>query len=387
MSKPKIITILHVPYGQRGGEDVHVEELKFTYEQLGYEVRRLPLSPGAFSPKLTSSLQSLLPIPIKPNPNDIAKIAESNLVHIHNVFPEYGPGFIRWLTLQKIPAIMTVHNHRFFCTNGLALRDGNNCTDCLQRPELILPIRRNCNSSWHKSIYHSFALWQIRSEQLWHHAIRLFIAPSEYIRSVLISAGYPAEKIKVVPHPSPFTAASLQTLEETAAEYDVVFAGRLAPEKGIETLVDACQLLPDLKFAFVGDGPEGERLKEKILATKNICWIKAASREDALQTIAASKIAVLPSLCNEILSLFLLEALSLGKRCVVSDTNSMQWFIDSKLPVTNFKRGSAPSLAAAIKSALQQNSVSKAELAMIQKRFSKDVFKDSMSTIVAESAR
>src|SRR5690606_21612300 len=63
-----------------------------------------------------------------------------DLVHVHNLFPSMGT---RWLGQWQGPIVATVHNYRPLCANGLLLRDGHFCTDCVSHGTLNA-VRHGC---------------------------------------------------------------------------------------------------------------------------------------------------------------------------------------------------------------------------------------------------
>ena len=46
----------------------------------------------------------------------------------------------------------------------------------------------------------------------------------------------------------------------------VLYFGRFSEEKGINTLVETCNLMPDIQFIFAGSGP----LEDKVNQLKNV---------------------------------------------------------------------------------------------------------------------
>ena len=84
-----------------------------------------------------------------------------------------------------------------------------------------------------------------------------FIALSEFSRKKFVANNLPASKIRVKPNfvfpdPGPGTGSGGYA----------IFAGRLSPEKGIDTMLAAWQLLkPTVPLKIVGDGPLAEQVR------------------------------------------------------------------------------------------------------------------------------
>lgn len=100
----------------------------------------------------------------------------------------------------------------------------------------------------------------------------------------------------------------------------IVSAARLQPAKGFEDLIAAAERLlpsrPDLRIAIAGDGPERERLQERIRASglaERILLL--GHRTDVSDLLATADGFCLPS-HHEGLPLSLLEAMGAGLACV-----------------------------------------------------------------------
>jgi glycosyltransferase involved in cell wall biosynthesis len=83
-------------------------------------------------------------------------------------------------------------------------------------------------------------------------------------KDLLVSFGASGENIRVVP--SFYLDASLAALPLIGKRYDLVFAARLAANKGLLSLLDAVRLLPGCTLAVVGEGLMLARAKERAQA-------------------------------------------------------------------------------------------------------------------------
>ena len=76
---------------------------------------------------------------------------------------------------------------------------------------------------------------------------------TEFARQKFSEAGLPAEKIWVKPN---FVVGSALQVESKDKDRPyALYVGRLSDEKGIDLLVKAWKLLPDIPLKIVGDGP------------------------------------------------------------------------------------------------------------------------------------
>ncbi|MBA3789272.1 glycosyltransferase family 4 protein [Patescibacteria group bacterium] len=153
-----------------------------------------------------------------------------------------------------------------------------------------------------------------------HHA-QLVIAPSNYLKGIIMAWGIPAQKIPVI-----YNTIELPAEEETAMPIGnvVVSVGRLVSWKGISELIDAIATIkttvPDVTLLIVGEGPEKDFLmkKGKEHLGDAIVFAGARSHAETLFAIRTSSVFVLNS-SYEGLSHVLIEALGVGARIVATD--------------------------------------------------------------------
>lgn len=377
MSAGRRIVIAHVPYQQFGGEDAHVRTLEKAYLGLGHEVHVLPAKKR--DPGLRQSLQSLVGgtsllheelEPLRPE-----------LVHLHNAFPLFGPALFRWALRTRTPMVMTVHNHRLYCTNGLAFRDGHDCDDCLGRLAPVPSLIHNCNDELHKTLYHFSAMMEFHAQRLYPRAVRQFIAPSPYVAEWLPRVGISASQIRMVQHAVEW---SEQPGPRAGTRADVLYAGRLSQEKGVGVLLDAAKLLPDLRFVIAGTGPLKTRVEQATAEMPNVEYVGRVPAEEVRALLSGSRIAAFPSECREIAPLFVLESFVAGRRCVVARSQSTRWLFDPEFPTVPAKPGSAQSLADAIREALAMAQLSQQQVEQLRTRFGAERFSQELQAVVEQ---
>jgi glycosyltransferase involved in cell wall biosynthesis len=97
----------------------------------------------------------------------------------------------------------------------------------------------------------------------------------------------------------------------------VLFAGRLAPEKNLEWVVEAARRLPDLEFLVAGDGPLGPWLREQCRTLPNLTQVGWVKRARILAFIDSVDALVLPSRV-ESFGTIALEAMARARPVLVS---------------------------------------------------------------------
>lgn len=164
------------------------------------------------------------------------------------------------------------------------------------------------------------------------------VAPSRAIEAELVAAGYPRQRVHFVPNGVPLAppgdatqkaearaalAAASPLLQLAPAAPLAVYTGRLDQAKGLDTLLDAWELvaprLPKARLWLAGEGPYRKALEEQIETRGLLGRVVLAGVFDTVdELLAAADLFVLPSR-EEGMSLALLEALAAGVPVVASD--------------------------------------------------------------------
>ena len=101
-----------------------------------------------------------------------------------------------------------------------------------------------------------------------------------YTKRILIENGVPKNKIFIMPRAAPNAFDERFGPRDISQKFDIVYIGRLAPVKHVETLIKAVFIVkkdyPVIKVAIVGDGPEKYNLNvlsKKLNLDENIIFV------------------------------------------------------------------------------------------------------------------
>jgi len=109
--------------------------------------------------------------------------------------------------------------------------------------------------------------------------------------------------------PNAIDISSFSLNEDRRYEKQIIFAGRLSNEKGIDCLMDIGKKLSnDTHLLILGSGPEEKKIKEFSEKQKNIHFLGYQDKEKTISLIHGSDILIQPSL-NEGISSTILEAM------------------------------------------------------------------------------
>lgn len=101
--------------------------------------------------------------------------ARPDIVHIHNLFPLISPSILPVCRQMGIPVVMSVHNYRLVCPDGLFMskRARRPCERCLGGREYWC-LLMNCEANWCKSIGYAIRNYVARSRKLFLDNVSMY---------------------------------------------------------------------------------------------------------------------------------------------------------------------------------------------------------------------
>ncbi|HXJ06276.1 MAG TPA: glycosyltransferase [Candidatus Acidoferrum sp.] len=193
------------------------------------------------------------------------------------------------------------------------------------------------------------------------------VTKSEHLRQKAIRMGINARKVRTVRNgcdPSVFhlavrSAARAQLALDNEVEL-VLFVGRLDTKKGIGELLEAFASLasrrPNLRLAYVGDGPGGEQLRSKarhLALEDRVILVGACPSLKVAQWLAAANVLALPSY-NEGYPNVVIEALSCGRPVIATNVGGILELVNGESGILIPPRDSR-ALACAIEKAMDRH--------------------------------
>jgi glycosyltransferase involved in cell wall biosynthesis len=280
----------------------------------------------------------------------------SEIAHIHNTLAVASPAVFHAAKRAGAAVVHTLHNFRHVCLNGLLYRDGHPCEDCLSWRVPLPGVFRGC---YRESISASASVGAV---EIAHHLLRTFpekvdlcVAPTEFVRSRMAHWGMPAERIVVKPHFAFDPVSQPIPYEMRASDpVKVVYAGRLAPEKGVRTLLQAWPNVrePRAELVIAGVGPLAGEAAAAAASDKRIKLAGQLSAEGVQQLIREAALVVVPSECYESFGRVTIEAFAMGTPVLVSGHGSLANIVRDGTEGRHFAPGNAADLAEKINGVL-----------------------------------
>lgn len=277
----------------------------------------------------------------------LTRAAQPDVAYVHNLYTYMSPSPIVAFKRQGLPVVMRVSDYNMLCPGLRVMRNGRPCTECVD-----LGSQHALQFRCHKDSYPA-TLARVVSMRAhdWLHVydhVDMFVTPSDFLRSLLIKAGYPAEKIVHLPSFYPVTAQP----EEAEDGGYLLYFGRVSPEKGIDTLLDAMTLLPrKVRLLIAGADVDGEteRLQQRAWRNRltNVEFLGMLQRDELTRLIERARFTVVPSSWYDNCPMSVFESMAQGKAVIGADIGGIPEQITGDCGLL-FEPGNPADLAAKI---------------------------------------
>lgn len=268
-----------------------------------------------------------------------------DVVELHNTFPLISPSAYYAARAEGVPVVQVLHNYRLVCSSANLFRDGRVCEECVGRSVPWPGVVHRCyRGSAAASAVVAAMLTVHRALATWQRAVDLYITPTEFARQTLIRGGLPPAKLAVRPHfvhPDPGPGAH-------RGGY-ALFVGRLAPEKGVASLLAAWQQPGvNVPLKLVGDGALAASVAAAAARAPGIEWLGARRRAEVDELMGEASFLVLPSEWYETFGLVAIEAYAKGTPVLAARIGAVAEVVQHGSTGLLFEPGNPAELAAAV---------------------------------------
>lgn len=344
-ARPLRVLLVHNHYQQRGGEDQVFESEAALLEQGGHEVLRYELHNDAISGlgSLDLAQRAVWSRPAYRAIRKICRDRRPDIAHFHNTLPLVSPAGYYAAKAEGAAVVQTLHNYRIGCAAGTFFRVGRPCERCLDSRSGWPGIAHGCYRGSSTASAAVVAMTSLhRMLGTWISRVDRYIALTAFARTRFIRAGLPDHKIVikpnfVAPDPGPGPHSGRYAL----------FVGRLAPEKGIATLLRAWSLLQGTyPLRIVGSGPL-EHLRSA--SPTGVTWAGQQARQEIFRAMQEASFLVFPSEWYETFGLTIIEAFATGLPVIAADLGAAAEIVEHGRTGLLYPPGDSAELASQVR--------------------------------------
>ncbi len=363
------ILLVNKYYHRRGGADAHVLDLKELLESNGDETvvfsmdhplnlpttdsRHFVSNVDFHDPSLPRRLRAALRIPYslqaRSRMDALLRSERPDVAHLHNIYHQITPSILPVLRKRTRRVVMTVHDLKLICPSYRMLAHGAPCERCIGGRYHHAALTACHEGSRLKGAWLALEMTLHRVLGLYADNIDLYLCPSRFYHDKLREAGVPEGRLRVLPY---FLDTGRYS-PGSAERRDLVTFGRLAPEKGLGTLIRAVASVPRARLVIVGDGPSRAELERLAAPLGERVVFKGYLSGEALHAeVRRARASVVPSEWYENCPIAILESFALGTPVIATRIGGLPDLVTPGRTGWLVEPADPGSLAAAIDQAL-----------------------------------
>ncbi|WP_374220728.1 glycosyltransferase family 4 protein [Deefgea sp. CFH1-16] len=362
---PRLLSVNNYHY-RRGGSDVVYFEHAALMEELGWENAFFSMChPKNFDSiwskyfvdeiefghsysifdKFKMASKVIYSFEAKNNISSLVDDFKPDIAHLHCIYHHLSPAIIPALKKSGIPVVMTAHDLKIACPAYKMLNETGICEKC-NGGSLLNVVKHKCV----RGSFAASAIVAIESElhnylDTYKKYIDRVIVPSLFFMEKFVEWGWPRDKFVYIPN---YVDLKYFEPDFSAGDY-LIYFGRLAPEKGVATLMKAANLAKT-PLKIVGTGPIEAELK--VLANElsaDIEFLGYQSGESLHNLIRGARAVALPSEWYENAPMSILESFALGKPVIGAEIGGIPEMVINKQTGYLFQSGHVTDLSRVLK--------------------------------------
>lgn len=232
-----------------------------------------------------------------------------DVIHLHNIYHHLSASILAEIRRRKIPCVQTLHDYKLAAPNYGMFDHGAICERSKGGKYLNVVKHRCLGPGLLGNILAAVEMYFTKATQAYEKTVALFLSPSRFLMEKMVDWGEPKSKFRLAPNP-----AEIAPEAATLGGGYIVFIGRLAPEKGLESFLRAAAEIPELPIKIAGRGPEDKKLRDlvKTLGAHHVEFLGFVAPSHLEPIRRRAEALVNPSIFYENASLSILDAMGAG---------------------------------------------------------------------------
>jgi glycosyltransferase involved in cell wall biosynthesis len=272
---------------------------------------------------------------------------QPDLVHVHNVSGATLAPFVACRHME-VPVVLTLHDHWLLCPNNtLYLGNGRSCDPA------VTP--RSCGQCFRRYEFWGNIPWRRSVFMRLVENVRCIVSPSQGTVDRHVAAGYDRRRFRVIPygiHPAAFQPPTDPIVREYVRQGvflpTLLFAGALAENKGIGTIVEAVPLLSNyvkIQFLIAGGGEPSCVAALRSLDPRVVKLLGRVPFQEMRLLYNSADLTVVPSVCYDNSPMVIYESLLSGTPVLGADIGGIPELVRDGETGYVFAPGDAGALA------------------------------------------
>ncbi len=267
---------------------------------------------------------------------------QPDILHLNNIHTQLSPVIAEIAHRRGVKVVWTLHDYKLLCPRYDCLRNGLQvCEECFSDKRKVREHKCMKNSALASFLAYKEAMkWtRMRLEAV----TDAFICPSRFMADKMVQGNFDKQKLNTLCN---FIDIAKTRKDDYDKENYYCYIGRLSPEKGIGTLIEAAKRLP-YPLKIIGGGSLEETLRAAA-AGSDIELLGYKHWPEIKEIVGKARFCVVPSEWYENNPLSVIESQCLGTPVLGSRIGGIPELIDEGKTGMLFESGNAKELKARI---------------------------------------
>lgn len=272
---------------------------------------------------------------------------DPDLAHLHNIYHQLSPSILHSLKKFGIPTVMTLHDFKLICPNCILFRNGQVCDKCQGHRFYHALLNKCVKDSFSASFVCMVEMYFHRLLKIYQNNVDRFIALSKFMYNKMLEYNLCAkDQITWLPNT---IDVNRFTPNYSMGKY-VLFVGGISQQKGLMTLVQSMEYLPNVRLRIAGDGDFRRQIQHYIGKKNlgNINFLGFVQPTEIPDLLSNASLLVVPSVWCENNPTVVLEAYAAGKPVIASNIGTLPETVEHEETGLLFEPGNSVDLASKI---------------------------------------
>ncbi len=299
-----------------------------------------------------------------------------DIIHVFAIYVKLTPSILDAAREAGIPVVMSCNDYKHICPNYKLYHHSSICEECKGGKFYRAVVNRCCHNSLTYSLASAIEAYAHSWLNIYRKNVHTFLFASEFMAHKT-EEFWGKETFRWKKLRNPFESSQYNV--NHSLDGSVLFFGRLIDEKGVNVLIQAAAILPEVSFKIVGDGPDMDNLKKLVyeLKAENIEFTGAKWGEAMDVELAGCRFVVVPSIWHENFPYVINQSFAFGKPVVGSNRGGIPELVKHGERGLIYESSEPTSLADAIRE-LWQSPENICRMGNLAKRFSDSEFSDEV---------
>ncbi len=305
---------------ERAGHDVHIfstrDPRNLSTRDQRYFVERMALDQReGYWQDARKAMKFIWNGEAKRSLNRMLDEVRPDVVHLHNIYHHLSSSVLAPIRQRRLPCVQTLHDYKLANPNYSMFDQQGICEHAKGGRYFNLVKYRCLGPDAASNALAATEMLFTKRTQVYEKTVQRFLCPSRFMKQTMEAWEEPKDQLRYVPNPT-----DLPNQPMPRGGGYLLYAGRLSPEKGLASLLEASASVPSLPIKIAGRGPEEGRLKALIkrLGLSHVELLGFRPVEELALIRRFAEAVVLPTLSFENASGALLEAMADGLPCLAT---------------------------------------------------------------------